>query len=139
MSLGNGTRSVPPSISRLLLSQPNVASRRGFEIEDFLQYGFGGNVHNTQLLASLCGIAIEICCVSEWTQNGSVLGEHLFIGATETSRNITARDISGEIYSFLEDFRRFRTRQNGHQIGTNLVTKTDANLTLPPRFHQVLI
>ncbi|GFV70143.1 hypothetical protein TNCV_2552871 [Trichonephila clavipes] len=42
-------------------------------------------------------------------------GEHLFIDATETSRNITScvieRDTSGEIYYFLEDSRGFRTRQ----------------------------
>ncbi|GFV82235.1 hypothetical protein TNCV_2791331 [Trichonephila clavipes] len=46
-------------------------------------------------------------------------GEHPFIGAIETSRNITARvierDTSGEIYYFLEDSRAFRTSQHGHQ------------------------
>ncbi|GFU83039.1 hypothetical protein TNCV_65101 [Trichonephila clavipes] len=56
MSLGNGTRSVPPSHIEIvaeslcgwaclresvLIGGSNVASRRGFEIEDFLQYGFG--------------------------------------------------------------------------------------------------
>ncbi|GFW90481.1 hypothetical protein TNCV_77151 [Trichonephila clavipes] len=59
MSLGNGTRSVPPSHIEIvdvslcgwaclresvLIGGSNVASRRGYEIEDFLQYGFGGNV-----------------------------------------------------------------------------------------------
>ncbi|GFW17786.1 hypothetical protein TNCV_1133861 [Trichonephila clavipes] len=43
--------------------------------------------------------------------------------ATETSRNITARvierDTSGEIYYFLEDSRRFRTRQYGCQSRQN--------------------
>ncbi|GFV93290.1 hypothetical protein TNCV_386541 [Trichonephila clavipes] len=43
----------------------------------------------------------------------------LFICATETSRNITARvierDTSGEIYHFLEDSRGFRTHQQGRQ------------------------
>ncbi|GFU00549.1 hypothetical protein TNCV_3251001 [Trichonephila clavipes] len=43
----------------------------------------------------------------------------VYDGATETSRNITARVIergtSGEIYYFLEDSRGFRTRQHGHQ------------------------
>ncbi|GFT13584.1 hypothetical protein TNCV_3830591 [Trichonephila clavipes] len=68
MSLGNGTRSVPPSHIEIvaeslcgwaclresvLIGGSNVASRRGFEIEDFLQYGFGGNV---QILS------IRLCC-----------------------------------------------------------------------------
>ncbi|GFV84401.1 hypothetical protein TNCV_2044491 [Trichonephila clavipes] len=35
--------------------------------------------------------------------------------AAETSRNITARDISGEIHYLLEDSRGFRTRQHGRQ------------------------
>ncbi|GFT23717.1 hypothetical protein TNCV_3511791 [Trichonephila clavipes] len=39
--------------------------------------------------------------------------------ATETSGNITAcvieRDISGPLHRFIEEFRRFRTRQHGHQ------------------------
>ncbi|GFT95839.1 hypothetical protein TNCV_311911 [Trichonephila clavipes] len=47
----------------------------------------------------------------------------LFICATETSRNITARvierDTSGESYYFLEDFRGFRTRQQGRQRRQN--------------------
>ncbi|GFV87643.1 hypothetical protein TNCV_779271 [Trichonephila clavipes] len=72
MSLGNGTRSVPPSHIEIvaeslcgwaclresvLIGGSNVASRRGFEIEDFLQYGFGGNV---QILS------IRLCCVGQW-------------------------------------------------------------------------
>ncbi|GFX62208.1 hypothetical protein TNCV_3305821 [Trichonephila clavipes] len=59
MSLGNGTRSVPPSHiefvdvalcgwaclrESVLIGGSNVASRRGYKIEDFLQYGFGENV-----------------------------------------------------------------------------------------------
>ncbi|GFT56147.1 hypothetical protein TNCV_5011581 [Trichonephila clavipes] len=64
MSLGNGTRSVPPSHIEIvaeslcgwaclresvLIGGSNVASRRGFEIEDFLQYGFGGNVQKLSI------------------------------------------------------------------------------------------
>ncbi|GFV22358.1 hypothetical protein TNCV_3924181 [Trichonephila clavipes] len=55
----------------------------------------------------------------------AVLADNLcnFIRATETSRNITARvierDTSGEIYYFLEDSRRFRTRQHGCQLRQN--------------------
>ncbi|GFW78667.1 hypothetical protein TNCV_4260901 [Trichonephila clavipes] len=70
-------------------------------------------------------------------------------GVAETSRNITARDISGEIHYLLEDSRGFRTRQHGRndaklvakvaKLAANLVTKNDANLALPPRFRQVLI
>ncbi|GFT72323.1 hypothetical protein TNCV_3608891 [Trichonephila clavipes] len=70
-------------------------------------------------------------------------------GAKETSRNITARvierDTRGEIYYILEDSRGFRTRQrreNSHQsrhVGFQLGLQNDANLALPPRFHQVLI
>ncbi|GFU42740.1 hypothetical protein TNCV_3139381 [Trichonephila clavipes] len=67
MSLGNGTRSVlHPHIEivaeslcgwaclreSVLIGGSNVASRRGFEIEDFLQYGFG----NVQILS------IRLCC-----------------------------------------------------------------------------
>ncbi|GFX66271.1 hypothetical protein TNCV_342451 [Trichonephila clavipes] len=44
-------------------------------------------------------------------------------GATETSRNITARvierDTSGEIYYSPEDSRRFRTHQHGRQLCQN--------------------
>ncbi|GFY33738.1 hypothetical protein TNCV_4594501 [Trichonephila clavipes] len=43
----------------------------------------------------------------------------LFIGAAETSRNITARvierDVSGPLHKFLEEFRGFRTRQHRRQ------------------------
>ncbi|GFV87713.1 hypothetical protein TNCV_779971 [Trichonephila clavipes] len=68
MSLGNGTRSVPPSHIEIvaeslsgwaclresvLIGGSNLASRRGFEIEDFLQYGFGGNVQK---------LSIRLCC-----------------------------------------------------------------------------
>ncbi|GFU93565.1 hypothetical protein TNCV_948071 [Trichonephila clavipes] len=78
----------------------------------------------------------------------------LFIVATETSRNITARvierDVNGEIPYFLEKSRGSRIRQhgrqgrqNGHQIGRQLGRQighqNDANLVLPPRFRQVLI
>ncbi|GFT52947.1 hypothetical protein TNCV_1460471 [Trichonephila clavipes] len=48
----------------------------------------------------------------------------LLIGAAETSRNITAhvieRDVNGENHYFLEEYRGFRTRQHGHQIGRKL-------------------
>ncbi|GFV51365.1 hypothetical protein TNCV_2661551 [Trichonephila clavipes] len=68
MSLGNGTRSVPPSHIEIvaeslcgwaclresvLIGGSNVASRRGFEIGDFLQYGFDGNVQK---------LSIRLCC-----------------------------------------------------------------------------
>ncbi|GFT38011.1 hypothetical protein TNCV_1814881 [Trichonephila clavipes] len=73
-------------------------------------------------------------------------------GVTETSRNITARvierDTSGEIYYILQDSRGFRTRQHGHQSHQNVHQshqirrqhgrQNDANLVLPPRFHQIL-
>ncbi|GFV99152.1 hypothetical protein TNCV_1511251 [Trichonephila clavipes] len=59
MSLGNGTRSVPPSHiefvdvalcgwaclrESVLIGGSNVASRRGYRIGVFLLYGFGGNI-----------------------------------------------------------------------------------------------
>ncbi|GFY17635.1 hypothetical protein TNCV_1073701 [Trichonephila clavipes] len=66
----------------------------------------------------------------------------LFMGAAETSRNITARvidrDVKRPLHKFLEETRGLRTRQQGrqsHQFGP----KNDANLALPPRFRQVLI
>ncbi|GFX42920.1 hypothetical protein TNCV_5072841 [Trichonephila clavipes] len=59
-------------------------------------------------------------------------------GATETSRNITARGISGEIYYLLEDSRGFPTRRNGHQ-SHQFGCQNDANLALPPRFRQFLL
>ncbi|GFT12291.1 hypothetical protein TNCV_4005471 [Trichonephila clavipes] len=47
----------------------------------------------------------------------------VFIVAIETSRSIAVRvierDISGEIYYFLEDSRGFRTRQQGRQKSPN--------------------
>ncbi|GFW28631.1 hypothetical protein TNCV_2317791 [Trichonephila clavipes] len=60
MPLGNGTRSVPPSHIEIvaeslcgwaclresfLIGGSKVARGRGYEIEDFLHYGFGGNVY----------------------------------------------------------------------------------------------
>ncbi|GFV62926.1 hypothetical protein TNCV_5084091 [Trichonephila clavipes] len=81
-------------------------------------------------------------------------GKHLLIGVAETSRNITTRDVCGEIHYLLEDSKGFRTHQHGHEndqtydakmvtkvtkLAANLVAKNDANLALPPRFCQVLI
>ncbi|GFW47262.1 hypothetical protein TNCV_57151 [Trichonephila clavipes] len=69
MSLGNGTRSVPPShiefvveslcewacLSEcVLIGRSKVASGRGYEIEDFLPYGFGGKVNV---------MSKRLCCV----------------------------------------------------------------------------
>ncbi|GFW57452.1 hypothetical protein TNCV_543621 [Trichonephila clavipes] len=59
MSLGNGTRSVPPShiefvdvascgwaclVESVLIGSSNMARRRGYRNGVVLQYGFGGNV-----------------------------------------------------------------------------------------------
>ncbi|GFY30844.1 hypothetical protein TNCV_3120041 [Trichonephila clavipes] len=74
-------------------------------------------------------------------------------GATETSRNITARvierDTSGEIYYILEDSegselanmvaKDAKMVTKVAKLAANFVAKNDANLALPPRFCQVLI
>ncbi|GFX80278.1 hypothetical protein TNCV_2642941 [Trichonephila clavipes] len=76
-------------------------------------------VQNGEVVAKSPRVA-EQCAVNIHLLNHSLV--HV-IGtgcSTETSRNITARDISGEIHYLLEDSRRFRTRQHGHrsrQIG----------------------
>ncbi|GFV61950.1 hypothetical protein TNCV_4107541 [Trichonephila clavipes] len=63
-------------------------------------------------------------------------------GATEASRNITARDISGEIYYFLEDSRGFRTRQRGRQscqigrqLGHQKRCQLDSTAKISPSSH----
>ncbi|GFU44276.1 hypothetical protein TNCV_3041181 [Trichonephila clavipes] len=65
------------------------------------------------------------------------------------SARVLGREISGEIDYFLEESRGSQTRQHGHQrakmvakvakLAANLVVKYDVNLTLSPRFRQVLI
>ncbi|GFT58951.1 uncharacterized protein TNCV_185701 [Trichonephila clavipes] len=78
----------------------------------------------------------------------------LQVRKAETSRNITARviecDVNGEIHYFLEESRWCSKLANMvtndakmfakvTKLATDLVAKNDANLTLPPRFRQVLI
>ncbi|GFU14083.1 hypothetical protein TNCV_2536321 [Trichonephila clavipes] len=69
----------------------------------------------------------------------------LFIGAAETSRNITTRVI--ERY-FSEPLLKFLKESRGSELTNlvvkvtkvaNLVAKNDVNLALPPRFRQALI
>ncbi|GFV03800.1 hypothetical protein TNCV_1877481 [Trichonephila clavipes] len=68
-------------------------------------------------------------------------------GATETSRNITARvielDISAKIHYFLEDSKLTNMVANNAKmvakLAPNLVAKNDPSLALPPRICQVLI
>ncbi|GFX41644.1 hypothetical protein TNCV_3110401 [Trichonephila clavipes] len=68
-------------------------------------------------------------------------------GATETSRNITARvierDTRGEIYytfwKIPEGYELANMFTKVTKLAANLVAKNDANLVLPPRFCQVLI
>ncbi|GFT89644.1 hypothetical protein TNCV_3137371 [Trichonephila clavipes] len=61
-----------------------------------------------------------IVAMAAWWLWSRILDQNV-VGATETSRNITARvierDTSGKIYYVLEDSRGFRTRQHGRQIG----------------------
>ncbi|GFT90016.1 hypothetical protein TNCV_3238461 [Trichonephila clavipes] len=74
MSLGNGTRSVPPShiefvveslcewacLSEcVLIGRSKVARGRGYEIEDFLPYGFGGKV-NVMSKRLCCGWSMAL-------------------------------------------------------------------------------
>ncbi|GFU73375.1 hypothetical protein TNCV_332441 [Trichonephila clavipes] len=61
------------------------------------------------------------------------------VSATETSRNITARDISGEIHYLLDDSRGFRTRQLGRRIGHQLcrqkLCQLDSTAKISPSYH----
>ncbi|GFU42423.1 uncharacterized protein TNCV_4555571 [Trichonephila clavipes] len=118
MSLGNGTRSVPPSHIEIvaeslcgwaclresvLIGGSNVASRRGFEIEDFLQYGFGGNV---QILS------IRLCC--GWS--------------------MALRDCQ-EIYSQFG----LAIHQNDHQARRRFVEWAQNEIAVVPDFHKRIL
>ncbi|GFT93908.1 hypothetical protein TNCV_2133051 [Trichonephila clavipes] len=147
---GNLTASCKRLISWFLLSKGTELGRKIFPVRPpkFLK-----------------GERKKVCCIFEGNRKIRVkrfrnnfsggrypvrgLKIHVRKGATEISRNITARvterDAIGEIYYFLEDSRGFRTRQHGRQLHqivakiTKLVAKNVANLVLPPRFRQVLI
>ncbi|GFV64577.1 low-density lipoprotein receptor-related protein 2 [Trichonephila clavipes] len=83
--------------------------------------------HNTK--------CVSVAAYCDYKDDCGDLSDESRCGTTETSRNITAPDISGKIHYLLKGSRGFRTHQHDRQIGC----QNDANLALVPRFRQVLI
>ncbi|GFX20419.1 hypothetical protein TNCV_3487771 [Trichonephila clavipes] len=109
-----------PSVDRSYILQS-----RPYRSTDRMPMGIPDSKNTAELIASQTNAhasPVEIRLIVVPSAFGAITGLmareaslHPISSVAETSRNITTRDISGEIHYLLENSRRFRTRQHGHQ------------------------